>query len=890
MKHTTNIVTATCNLALAVAALALVRTPLVFASTPADTNSALAIGWSGLDLRLPHAITWRSSEIRESQLGGRMFLARGFDSRGSVQLTVTEVEGAFAAKLWDGSGVQWESKGWIGQPVQFTKIVVKRESKCGGGIPLPPELQLQHAIRQSNEGGIAGNPPGPCVDAETVDILVLYTPCALELYAASQVPPILPPANPLPLLKADVASAINETNVIFDNSEISTADRTRHLRLVSLQPLTQFDACEPGTWVPDPPDPIFGCHQLPDNGEPGIWCGESYGFPVLLGQISDPEDPDVGGLVAQKRDYHRADLVVALTVSSPTGPGGIALGKQVNSGCDGATGFCVVDVLGIGAMTHEIGHNFGCCHEPGQGGSWTCSLFPYSFGHRFTVPDGSTFPPEVATVMTYPTFATQIPHFSNPDVLFPVVPIPGVTSQPTGTRQTQYPYWSDNARTIRETFDDVRCYRCADLPPSAPVDGPVTCFGSDSHGQSTPPDDLNDCVKVAAGYVHTVALESDGIVRAWGAGSTMTGSSPHFGQSLVPITSPEPPMGDGNLLGPCSAIAAGLYHSVAIRTRNASDPLDGSVVAWGAGRPDQFNSPHFGQSTVETDPTDPDFVGACSKVSAGHYHTVALRRDGQVRAWGAGESADGPWPHLGQCVIPTTPNPAGPIPIVCSDIAAGGYHTVVVTGNGGVAGGTVKAWGAGTTNTGTFSQYGQSIVPTLLGNCVAVAAGVFHTVALRVDGSVAAWGAGTTDTGVFPRYGQSIVPPALGSCTAIAAGGTYFGGSHTLVIKSDQTLAAWGAGDVNTGTTPHFGQAIVPVVPPSPWISIAAGGFHSAAIVQSVAAVPCSGDFNFDGQRDGSDVAAILSAWSTTAGDCNGDGTTNGADLTFLLSGWGACP
>ena len=52
----------------------------------------------------------------------------------------------------------------------------------------------------------------------------------------------------------------------------------------------------------------------------------------------------------------------------------------------------------------------------------------------------------------------------------------------------------------------------------------------------------------------------------------------------------------------------------------------------------------------------------------------------------------------------------------------------------------------------------------------------------------------------------------------------------------------------------------------------------------------CIGDFNNDGQRNGADLAFLLSAWGTAGGDLNGDGLTNGADLAYLLSGWGNCP
>ena len=60
----------------------------------------------------------------------------------------------------------------------------------------------------------------------------------------------------------------------------------------------------------------------------------------------------------------------------------------------------------------------------------------------------------------------------------------------------------------------------------------------------------------------------------------------------------------------------------------------------------------------------------------------------------------------------------------------------------------------------------------------AIAAGNGHTVALKSDGTVVAWG--------YNFYGQTTVPPGLSGVTAIAAG------YHTVALKSDGTVVAWG--------------------------------------------------------------------------------------------------
>ena len=58
---------------------------------------------------------------------------------------------------------------------------------------------------------------------------------------------------------------------------------------------------------------------------------------------------------------------------------------------------------------------------------------------------------------------------------------------------------------------------------------------------------------------------------------------------------------------------------------------------------------------------------------------------------------------------------------------------------------------------------GQTTVPGGLSNVVAIAAGGYHSLALKSDGTVVGWG----DNG----YGQTTVPAGLSNVAAIAAGG-----------------------------------------------------------------------------------------------------------------------
>ena len=96
-------------------------------------------------------------------------------------------------------------------------------------------------------------------------------------------------------------------------------------------------------------------------------------------------------------------------------------------------------------------------------------------------------------------------------------------------------------------------------------------------------------------------------------------------------------------------------------------------------------------------------------------------------------------------------------------VAAGAYHSAALKSNG-----RVVVWG----NT----SYGLTNVPARVTNVVAIAAGGYHTMALKTDGTVVSWGDIAT------------VPSDLTNVIAIAAGL-----SLDLALKSNGTVVAWGS-------------------------------------------------------------------------------------------------
>jgi hypothetical protein len=89
-------------------------------------------------------------------------------------------------------------------------------------------------------------------------------------------------------------------------------------------------------------------------------------------------------------------------------------------------------------------------------------------------------------------------------------------------------------------------------------------------------------------------------------------------------------------------------------------------------------------------------------------------------------------------------------------------------------------------------------VPGDLTNAVAIAAGDYHSLALRSDGTVTAWG------GDFS--GETHVPGGLSNVIAVAASG-----GHSLALKSDGTVVAWGRADFG-GNTPPAGLSNVSAI------------------------------------------------------------------------------
>ncbi len=145
---------------------------------------------------------------------------------------------------------------------------------------------------------------------------------------------------------------------------------------------------------------------------------------------------------------------------------------------------------------------------------------------------------------------------------------------------------------------------------------PVQPVGEDGIGV------LEDVVAIATGRQFSLALKADGRVFAWGEN---TDGILGVGSEETQIRRPMPVLdAEGNALTNVIAIAAGSYHSMALKS-------DGTVWCWGKNEYGQLGNQLTADSSI---PVQVLGLIGVSKISAGEFHSMALKNDSSVWTWG----------------------------------------------------------------------------------------------------------------------------------------------------------------------------------------------------------------------------------------------------------------
>jgi alpha-tubulin suppressor-like RCC1 family protein len=263
---------------------------------------------------------------------------------------------------------------------------------------------------------------------------------------------------------------------------------------------------------------------------------------------------------------------------------------------------------------------------------------------------------------------------------------------------------------------------------------------------------------IAGGGVHSLALEDNGIVWSWGGnshGQLGVGDEPLHYESPVLVKN----------LFDVKAIAAGENHSLALRN-------DGTVWAWGSTAHGQLGvgtsvgNKFYPVQVKGPQGSDEPFLTDVVAVAAGENHSLAVKKDGTVYAWGEGGQGqlgihsdnDHTIPYqvhgVGNTQPPENGLDLGEFTGTQEDlatVAAGENHSLAVKSDGTA----VYAWGGGWNGQLGINSNNDHTIPYQvhglnngqpsegkgLSNISDVAAGKYFSMALKSDGTaVYAWG------------------------------------------------------------------------------------------------------------------------------------------------------
>lgn len=356
------------------------------------------------------------------------------------------------------------------------------------------------------------------------------------------------------------------------------------------------------------------------------------------------------------------------------------------------------------------------------------------------------------------------------------------------------------------------------------VDGSLWTFGSNSSGQlglgatSSLPQPVPQQVaagqtwrSVSLGNTFTMAIRSDDSL--WAAGLNSSGQ-----------------LGDGSLTNSADLIRIGSdddWAVVAATGASGGSPghtlavkKDGSLWAWGSNASGQL-----GDGTT-TNQTSPVRIGAANDwrtvFQTNGSHSIALKTDGTLWAWGLNTN--------GQVGNNTTTNVTSPVQIGTatdwSTAVGGAAYTLAIKTNG-----TLWAWGLNTSGQLGDGTTTQRNAPVRIGTATdwrSVSSSNGSTsMASRADGTLWVWGGGA-----FGQFGNGAFsanrnsPGQIGSSTAWLSQAAFANSSHQLGFTTNRTL--WGWGYSHGGQTAFAGRnqflpdQVVPALSPPQTITFTA--------------------------------------------------------------------
>ncbi len=334
------------------------------------------------------------------------------------------------------------------------------------------------------------------------------------------------------------------------------------------------------------------------------------------------------------------------------------------------------------------------------------------------------------------------------------------------------------------------------------------CWGSDQAGQlgdnneddrsrPAPIEQPLIPASIAAGALHTCAVDASAVLWCWGRGSSGQLGPDHLVDTPFPV---EVTLPSGATQA--TAVADGDAHTCVLVS--PTDGLGGEIYCFG-----DNTYGELGDGTLTSRPT-PALVSLgtsgvrAAAVTAGGGHSCAIDVNGEAWCWGRNDSGQlgigaptGPATTALQATPMLLALPGG---ATVRALSAGGAHTCAVDRTGGV-----WCWGANDRGQLGLGAAGASVAtPTAVASlstaATGVAAGGVHSCATLGDTSVWCWGG--NDSGQLGD-GTTIDRPLPANVTG-AAGTVTAGALHTCAATAAGIVTCWGAdtsGQLGDGVT-----------------------------------------------------------------------------------------
>ena len=430
--------------------------------------------------------------------------------------------------------------------------------------------------------------------------------------------------------------------------------------------------------------------------------------------------------------------------------------------------------------------------------------------------------------------------------------------------------------------------------------GEVSCWGADFFGQlgnseivadiySAAPvkvSGVSDAVAVSAGFYHTCVLHQTGEVTCWGSnlhGQLGSGAPLGNARSATPVTVARP--AETSVSDISYDIAAGINHSCTLK--------EGKVLCWGSNLHGQLGNGESGAAAYSSVPVEAQGITDAVAVGAGWEHTCAVHATGEVSCWGddsSGELGNGETADS----VPVPVKAVGLDDAV--DVTAGDWHTCALRSTG-----EVSCWGRnrdgqlGNDDMGIDSYVPVSV--TGISDAVSVSANGEHSCAVHATGEVSCWGdnwRGELGNGESGPGAESAVPVKVsGFSDALAVA---IGFDHTCALREGGKVSCWGSnelGQVGNGRDfvaetldDSFIAGPSEVVSLDDAIAITAGSSSSCA-VRETGEVSCWGSNSF-GQLGNSEVHSESPSPVSVSGIDDAVGVAAGGGHTCAVRQGGA--